>query len=218
VEHRHQALVEPAFAHGDGGALLADHRKVVHRIARNAFQGGDGVGADALVRLRMLGAQAHVAAVHQIPRAVRVGAGGGVGHHLGAAGDHQVFHARHDRGRGHVHRGDARAAEAVEGGGAGLDVIAGVERGHAAEVAALLAPLRGGAPDDVVDLGGVQVIALGDRLQHRGRELLRVDARQGAFAHLADAPRGPACVDDVSVSHGSSRYLIGRANAGAPPA
>ncbi len=88
VEHRHQALVEPAFADGHGGALLADHGKVVHRIARDAFQGGDGVGADALVRLRMLGAQAHVAAVHQISRPVRVGAGGGVGHHLGAPRDH----------------------------------------------------------------------------------------------------------------------------------
>jgi hypothetical protein len=56
--------------------------------------------------------------------------------------------------------GDARTAEAVERDAAGLHVVAGVERGHAAQVAALLRDLRWlRAPDDVVDLGGVDCCA-----------------------------------------------------------
>ena len=66
-------------------------------------------------------------------------------------------------------------------------VVAGVERGHAAEVAALLADLRAGAPDDVVDVGGVEVVALGERPQHRGGEVLRVEVGERALAVLADA-------------------------------
>ncbi len=60
-----------------------------------------------------------------------------------------------------------------------LDVVAGVERRHAAQIAALLAALGAGAPDDVVDVGGVEVVALGQRLQHRGAQVLRMDSRPG---------------------------------------
>src|SRR3546814_4414355 len=54
-----------AVPDGVVGALLADQGQFVERLAGNPFHGGDGVGADTLVRLRMLGAQAEVAAVHQ---------------------------------------------------------------------------------------------------------------------------------------------------------
>ena len=74
------------------GALLADEGEGVHVLAGDAFQGGDGVGAHALVRLRVLGAQAKVAAIHE-GRVLRVGRGRGVAHHLRAACDDQVFHA-----------------------------------------------------------------------------------------------------------------------------
>ena len=47
--------------------------------------------------------------------------------------------------------GDAAAAEAVERHAAGPDVVAGVERRHPAEVAALRVRLVARAPDDVVD-------------------------------------------------------------------
>ena len=59
-----------------------------HRCARDAFQRGDGVGADALVRLRMQRAQAQIAGVHH-ERAFAAAAFHR--HHLGAAGDHQIF-------------------------------------------------------------------------------------------------------------------------------
>ena len=86
---------------------------------------------------------------------------------------------------------------------AGAHVIAGVERRHPAEIAALLAALRTGAPDDVVDVSGIDAGAIGQRAQYRGAELLRMDARQGALAGLADAPRRPACIDDQRVNHGA---------------
>ena len=53
----------------------------------------------------------------------------------------------------------------------------------------LLAALRAGAPDHVVDLGGVELVALGQRPQHGDAQLLRMDLRQRALADLADAPR-----------------------------
>jgi hypothetical protein len=123
-------------------------------------------------------------------------------HHLGAAADHEVLHARHDRVGRDVGGGDARAAEAVEGHAAGPDVVAGVERRHPPEVAALLAHLRAGAPDHVVDIGGVEVVALGESLEHGAAEVLGVQVRQSALALLADATRGPAGVDDQCVRHG----------------
>ena len=199
---RHQALSKAALADGDVGALLAGQGQFVDRLAADAFHRGDGVGADALVRLRMPRAQAQVAAVHELRGRGGVGGGRRVGHHLGAAGDDQVFHARHDHGRGQIDRGDPGATEAVEGNTAGLDVVAGVERGHAAEVAALLAALAGRAPDDVINLGGVQIVALGHGPEHRGGQLLRMDIGERAFANLADAARRAAGVDDQGFGHG----------------
>jgi hypothetical protein len=45
-----------------------------------------------------------------------------VGHHLGAAGDHQVFHAGHDLTGGEAYRCDAGAAKPVEGDAADADL------------------------------------------------------------------------------------------------
>jgi len=65
----------------------------------------------------------------------------GVGHHLDAAGDDEVGHAAHDVGSGEVDRGDARAAETVEGKGGSCRVPARVEDPHAADAGSLLADL-----------------------------------------------------------------------------
>ena len=106
-----------------------------------------------------------------------------------------------DRRGGEVGGGDARAAEAVEGDAAGRDVEAGVERGHAPEVAALGADLHARAEDDVVDVRGVEVVALGDGAEDRGPEPLRVVLGEGSLAHLPDAPRRAAAVDDPGFAH-----------------
>ena len=204
VIDRHQGLVEMAAGNGRRRALLAFQGEGVDIGAGDAFEGGDGVGADALVRLGMAGAQAQVAAVHQHRAIALAGAASGHGHHFGAAGDHQVFHARHDGVGREVHRGDARATEAVQGHARRLDVIAGVEGRHAAQVAALRATLAAGAPDDVVDFLGLEVVAFGQGLENRRAQLLGMDLGQGSLADLADPAGGPDGVDDQGFGHGVS--------------
>ena len=142
------------------GALLALEPKRVDVLPRNAFHRRDRVGADALMRLRMPGAQTQIAEVHHHRAAA---AAAFHRHHLGAAGDHEILGAGHDRIGRHVDAGDARAAEAVERHGAGADVITGIERRHAPEIAALGRDLSAAAPDDVVDIGGVDAGAIGQR-------------------------------------------------------
>ncbi|MGY3357184.1 hypothetical protein ACVWZK_003847 [Bradyrhizobium sp. GM0.4] len=107
----------------------------------------------------------------------------------------------HDRACGHVDGGDAGAAEAVERYGTRAHVVAGVQRRHAAEIAALRCDLRAAAPDDVVDVGGVDAGARRERAQHGCSQLLRMNARERPLAGLANAPRGPAGIDDECVDH-----------------
>ena len=138
VVHRDQAAVEAALGDRLGGALLRLGGEVVERLAGDAFERGDGVGAHALVRLRVDRLEVRVAGTHDGRQAPSFGER----HHLGAAADDEVLHAGHDHAGREVVRRDARAAEAVERDAARLDVVAGVERGHAAEVAALLPDLE----------------------------------------------------------------------------
>src|SRR3546814_10707442 len=76
------------------------------------------------------------------------------------------------------------------------------QRRHAAEVAALLAVLRRGRPDDVVDRRGVELIAVADRCEHGCGVVLRVEVRKSALAGLADPARGADGVDDIGFGHG----------------
>ena len=196
---RHQALVEMAALDGGGRPLLAFEAELIDVLPRDALERRHRVGADALMRLRVPGAQAKVAVVHHDRP---LAAAAFHRHHLGAAGDHEILGARHDRAGRHVDAGNAGTAEPVQCHRAGADVVAGVKRRHPAEIAALLAALRAGTPDDVVDIGGVDAVAIGQRAQYRCAEMLRMDAGQGALAGLADAPRRPACINDQRVNHG----------------
>ncbi len=166
---------------------------------------GDGIAAHTLVALRVQGIERFVARSHQAGRQPGVGLLGGVGrsiaHHFGAAGDHAVFHPAHHRGGGEVDRGDPATAEAIERGAAGGDVIPGGQRRHPAQIAALLAVLRRARPDDVVDRGGIDAVAVADRLEHRHREVLGVQMRKRALAGLADPARGADCIDDIGFGH-----------------
>ena len=114
----------------------------------------------------------------------------------------EVLGAGHDRRGGHVDAGDAGTTEAIERNGAGARIVAGVERRHAAEIAALRPALGTGAPDDIVDIGGIDAGAVGQRAQHGRAQLLRMDAGQGAFAGLADTTRRSACVNNKGIYHG----------------
>ena len=92
LEDRDQALAEVAIFNGMVGALLALQRRKVQLRAADVFHGGNGVGAHALVGLRHVGAQAQVAGVHHQRAALGI-AHPWHRHHLGATGNHQVFHA-----------------------------------------------------------------------------------------------------------------------------
>ena len=195
VEHGHQAPVEAPFLDRDGGAPLRLGRVRVERGPVDAFERCDRVGAHALVRLRVDLLEVRVAGAHRQEALLRQR------HHLGPAADDEIFVAGHHHRRREVVGRDARAAEAVEGDTAGAHVVAGVERGHATEIAALLADLRAGAPDDVVDVGGVEAVPVDERAQHGCRDVLRVQVRERALPLLADAARRAAGVDDESVGH-----------------
>jgi len=76
-----------------------------------------------------------------------------------------------------------------------------------AEVSALRAALAARAPDDVVNRGRIELVALGEGLQHGGCQLLRVDMSKGALANFANAARCAAGVDNIGFSHvGFSRF------------
>ena len=200
VIDRHQRLVEMTVLDRVVGALLAHKGQVVHRLAVDAFEGRNRIGAHALVWLRVHVAQVLVAAVeergHGLMARLAVER-----HHFRAAGDHEVFHAGHDVGRGDVHRGDARAAEAVQRHTGGAHVVARIKRSHAAEVTGLLAALGRGAPNDVVHVFGLQIVALGKRLENGGTEMLRMALPQSTLPGLTDGPRGAARIDDPCFRH-----------------
>jgi hypothetical protein len=103
--------------------------------------------------------------------------------------------ARDDAGGREIDRADARTTETIDRHAAGADVVAGVERRHPPEVAALWAHLRRRAPDDISDIRRVDQVALGDRLQHHGA-FARNSASSGVSSKSMAAPFvRPRCVE-----------------------
>jgi hypothetical protein len=199
VVDRDHALLEVAVLQRNLGALLALVGELVDVLAGDPFERRDHVGTDALVRLRVQVAQPHVARVEQaaaaLGRELRR-----VRHHLDATGDHQVLHAGHDAGGGHVHGRDARPTETVQGDAARAGVPAGRQQRHPGDAGTLLAALGAAAPDHVVDFRRVDAIALFQRVQNGRRQVLRVQVRERATTDFADAARGAGSVDDPSFS------------------
>ena len=196
VEDGNQAPVEPAFFDRDVGPSLGLGCERVERFTRNPFERGDRVGTHALMRLWMQLLEMHVVRPHRQHPFL------GQGHHLRATRDHEVLHAGHDGIGGDVCTRNAGTAEAIEGDSTGLDVVAGVERGHATEIAGLFADLRTRSPNHVVDFGGIETVSLLERAEHGRSEMLWVQVRKGSLALLADSTRGTAGVDDECVGHG----------------
>ena len=62
-----------------------------------------------------------------------------------------------------------------------MDVVAGVERGHAAQVAALGADLAARPPDDVVHVGGVEAVKVNVRVVAATNRDLEQMVESGAF-------------------------------------
>ena len=209
VVDRDQTLGEPALGDGDRRPALAFEGQGVDGLARNALHGRDGVGANALVGLRVQSAEMAIAGIHQ-RRPVLGTAAVGHGHHFGSARHYHVGHAGHDGRRRQVHRGNAGTAESVEGDAARAHVVPRVQRRHAAQVAGRRSALRTGAPDHVVDLGGINAVALGQGPQHRRAQALRVEMRQRALAEFSHAAGRAAGVDDPGFGHGGVSLSDGR--------
>ena len=129
-------------------------------------------------------------------------------HHLGPARHDQIFHPGHDLRGGQIGGGQATAAEAVERHARRAHIIARVQRRHPPHVAALQSHLRAGAPDHVVDIGRVDAIAIADRTQHRGRDMLGMQMGQGTLAQLAEAARRADGVDDKGLCQGASPTIL----------
>ena len=134
---------------------------------------------------------------------------GVVAHHLGAAGNHQIFHTRHNLRRSEIHSGNARTAEAIQRHARGAHVITGVERRHAAEIATLLAALRGGAPDNVVDLCGVEIVPLRQSGQYGRTQIRGVQVRQRALPDFSNATGGAARINNIGMTHCVSPDILG---------
>ena len=198
--NRHQRFVEMAVFNGVFSALLADIGQIVNRFAVNAFQRCNGVGAYALMRLWVLGAQARIAIVEERRSFEPFGAV--KRHHFGAAGNAHIFHARHNIRRGDIDRGNAGAAETVERHRAGFHIISCIKRRHTAQIAALYAALTAGAPNNVTNFCRVEIIALSQCFQHCGTQMLRVNVGQCALARFANAARCAAGIDNPCFVHG----------------
>jgi hypothetical protein len=162
---------------------------------------GDHLGAEALVRELALeealqrGTERKLAAGER--RAHRDPA-----HRLDAARDGHVVLAGDQAGGGEVHRLLGRAALTVHGHAGDAQRPARGDHRGAGDVEGLLADLAHAAPDDVVDLRGVNAGLLRQGLQHVGRQVHRVDARQRA-SRLSLADRRPDCPYDNRVTcHG----------------
>ena len=164
---------------------------------------GDGVGADALVRLRVRARR------RRLPASISIGGRPARWRpcsdiiSVPPAMTRSSMPAMTGAGRD-VDRGDARAAEAVERHAAGAHVVAGVERRHAAEVAALRAATWALVPQMMSSTSAVsKPLRSASASQHRGAEVLRVEVGERALARLADAARRAAGVDDQCVRHGA---------------
>ena len=181
LDHRDDLVVEATLVVACSGELLAAGAEGVEVFAREAPLVGDELGRDALRH-----EAAHVGVAHADRRAEREaeravahrGAHRDEAHDLDAGGDDDVVRAGDDALRGEVGRLLRRAALAIDGGGRDRLGEAGAEHGVAPDVDGLGADLHDAAHDHVVDQGGVEVVALDQRLERLGGQVGRVPARQ----------------------------------------
>ncbi len=160
--HRDDLAGKPAARLRGRGALLRAQRKGILVGACNAEVGGDvlrgfghRVDAELPLQRRVDEAPSHRGVVDRIAARKR---GVRLRHHerrarhaLDAAGHHQLGLAGADGARADAHRIQAGAAQAIDGRRRHALRQAGEQRGHARDVAVVLAGLVGAAVVDVVE-------------------------------------------------------------------
>ena len=177
-----------------------------HCSRREALDGGDQVGGDALGDHRVLLEEVRVVggeAVDVHRRRPR--------HRLDAAGDDEVLVAGQHAHGGEVDGLLARAAEAVEGDAGRVERPAGVERGHAGDVHRVVAAPGAAAHDHVVDLGGVEAVAVAQRVRAPGPGSAAGGRVQRAV--LLPLPRGERTASMMNASLGMPFLWVRRTGA-----
>ena len=212
---RHDLLLETALVDGRDGLALAVIGELILLLAGDAHRLGDVLGGRAhvvaAVHVGRLGAELtlgegvdefHVAGA-DAPAGV-ADVENGVGHALGAAGEHDVGLAGHDLHGAVDDGGHAGGALAHDGVGGRLLGDADLQRGDAGDVR-LVGGLTALAEDDLVDLFRIEAGALEGALEHAGGQIQRMEGLEGA-AHAADG--GAAAVHDDDFSDLTHRYSL----------
>ena len=158
VADGHDGAVEVALRPGCGCAVLTGNRIGVDVLAAETVQRGDQVGADSLrhevALVRGLRVDRHRAAVgtHRHAR-----------HALDAAADGHIGLSGHDLRGSRIHgfqSGRAKPVDLLPGHGLG---VIRHEGSDARNVGALFANRRDATHDDVIDVGGIQVVTVSQR-------------------------------------------------------
>src|SRR5471030_1263437 len=225
--HRHDFIVEAAFADRLRRLILAGQRKAVLVGAADAEIVGHVLGrlrhrvdavqffhqrigkapADGGVVDRRGAGKSRVRLAHHERRAR---------HRLDAAGEHQARLAGADGARGRADRVHARTAQAVDGSARHFLRQAGQQRRHARHVAVVFAGLVGAAVDDVVDGAPVDAGITAHQLAQRQRaEVVGADVFQRAGVA---ADRGADRVADKGISHFGLLFITVTAARRSPPA
>ena len=162
------------------------------------------LAADAVEQAQVLGGHAHHArGLGHVQAHARIHVH--VVHHrqvaevLHATDEVHVAHAGLDVRRRRVQRRHRRAAEAVDGLRRDREGQLGAEHDQAREVHALLAALQHAAPDQVVDLGGIELVVARQQALHDGDGQV-VGAHVAEAAVLRAAHGAAGVVDDDGVS------------------
>ena len=196
--------LEPAVLDRFMGAAVRFNRERFHGLARDVPLVGDHLGGLDLVHF--LGAVAGVPALCADERALEAvllahdhgGGNGNAVHGLRAACHHQILRAGHHALSGEVHSLLRGAALAVDGHARHFLRHACNQPCGAADVASLTANGIAAAPHHVVNVGGVNLGALHQRLDRVRSEVRRV--QMGKAALLA-ANGGANSVNNISFRH-----------------
>ena len=146
-------------------AALAFDGQGVKLLTTEAFKRCDHICADALMGLGMQVSEVQIAPINRSIIGL-VGQGRRVGHHLNAPSNTQIIHPAHDVRCSKVNRGDARAAETIQRHSAAFGAPASVQGRHTAHTGPLIAHLRTTADNKIIDVVGVQIIAISNGFQH----------------------------------------------------
>ena len=201
VEHGHHRAVEAAFVPRLGGAPLAFDRIAVDILAGVAVERRDKVGADPLRRVIMVEGERRIDHHRS-----SVGTERNPRHRFDSTPDRELRFARDDLGGGDVARLQPRGAEAVDLDPSGALVIARDQQSDSGDVAALLADRHDAAEDHIVDLAGVEGIAVANRPKRLRGKRQRGDFMKRAVGAPAPA-RGSNGIVDKGLRHAVSAVL-----------